>query len=198
MANPRDSSSILAQLAARRSSYAFDREQPVAEGDQRALLEAARLAPSWKNREPWRLIVCDRFARPEAWQQLFTTLARAEQPWAYSVPLFVAVAVDFEGVEPEQRFRAAFDAGGAALQICLEAGARGLATQTTSAFDEARLRSCLGLPEQVSCVALVCVGHRADLGTLGRDVYRREIAPRARAALATRCFQGYWGKPFGS
>jgi nitroreductase len=181
-------------LAARSTTHAFDRERAVSPAHQRALLEAARWAPSWKSREPWRFVVCDRFTHPEEWQTSFESLARPERPWAYNVPLFVIAAVDFTEVEPELRPRASFDVGGAALQLCLEATARDLATHVTSAFDVARLRSGLGLPEYVTAVAIICVGHRADLGTLGRDVYLREVTPRRRAPLASRCFEARWGK----
>lgn len=195
MTSPADSPPFHALLAARATTHAFDRERPVSPEDERSLLEAARWAPSWKNREPWRFVACDRFTHPEAWQTVFDSLARPERPWAYNVPLFLLVAVDFTEVEPELRQRALFDAGGAALQLCLEATARALATHVTSAFDVARLRTGLALPDYVTAVAVVCVGHRADLGTLGRDVYLREVTPRRRAPLATRCFEARWGNP---
>jgi nitroreductase len=164
--------------------------------DQLALLEAARWAPSWRNSQPCRLIVCDRFERPEAWQLLFGALATRERPWAYNAALLILVAADLAGVEPALRARALFDSGAAALQLCLEATARSLATHTTSAFDEARLRSPLGIPEHAAVIAIVCVGQRADPGTLGRDVYRREVAPRTRATLGSRCFDALWGRAF--
>jgi nitroreductase len=164
--------------------------------DRLALLEAARWAPSWMNRQPWRMIVCDRFERPEPWQGLFDALAARERPWAYNAALFILIAGDLEGIEPERRARALFDCGAAALQLCLEATARNLATRTTSDFDEARLRSSVGMPEHAASLAIVCVGQRADLGTLGRDVYRRETAPRARSTLSSRCFDSHWGRPF--
>jgi nitroreductase len=182
-----------ALLAARFTTHAFDRERPLSAEDELSLLEAARWAPSWKSREPWRFVACNRFTHPEAWQTVFDSLARPERPWAYNVALYLLVAVDFAEVEPELHARALFDAGGAALQLCLEATARDLATNVTSGFDAARLRAGLGLPEDVSPVAVVCVGHRADLGTLGRDVYRREVTPRTRAPLGSRCFEARWG-----
>lgn len=182
-----------ALLAARRTTHAFDRERPLSSEDELALLEAARWAPSWQNRQPWRFVTCNRFTHPEAWQTVFDSLARPERPWAYSVALFLLVAVDFTEVEPACHARALFDAGAAALQLCLEATARDLATHVTSGFDAERLRTGLGLPEHVTAVTVVCVGHRADLGTLGRDVHRREVTPRTRAPLASRCFEARWG-----
>lgn len=183
-------------LARRFSTHAFAREGRVSLADRCALLEAARWAPSWTNREPWRLIACDRFEHPEPWQRLFEALAARERPWAYNAALLILVAADLEGLEPKEQARALFDTGAAALQLCLEATARNLATHTTSGFDEARLRSQMGIPEHAAGIAIVCVGQRADLGTLGRDVYRREIAPRTRSARGSRCFDAHWGRPF--
>jgi nitroreductase len=194
---PANASVPIHELLARRcSTHAFDREGRVSMADQLALLEAARWAPSWTNREPCRLIVCDRFERPEAWQRLLDALDARERPWAYNAALLILVAADLTGIEPELRARALFDTGAASLQLCLEASARNLGTHTTSGFDEARLRSPMGIPEHAAGIAIVCVGQRADLGTLGRDVYRREVAPRTRSTLSSHCFDAHWGRPF--
>lgn len=187
--------SIHELLARRCSTHAFDREGRVSTADQLALVEAARWAPSWTNREPCRLIVCDRFERPGPWQRLLDALDARERPWAYNAALFIVVAADLAGIEPALRGRALFDTGAAALQLCLEATARNLGTHTTSGFDEARLRSSMGIPEHAAGIAIVCVGQPADLGTLGRDLYRREVAPRTRSPLSSHCFDAHWGRP---
>lgn len=185
-------------LAGHFTTHAFDPERPVELADRMAILEAARWAPSWGNREPWRFVICDRFERPEAWREIFGTLAARERPWVYNVALLIAVVAELEAITAEMRARALFDTGAAALQLTLEATARGLATHTTSGFDHARLRAVLGIPEHAICVALLCVGQPADAGTLGRDVYRREIASRTRSAPSSRCFDAHWGRPLAA
>lgn len=181
-------------LARRFTTHAFDPERPIESEDRIALLEAARWAPSRNNLEPWRFVLSDRFAHPKAWQRVFEALNRGERPWAYGATLSILVAAELAQVDPAHQPRALFDCGGAALQLCLEATARRLVTHVTGAFDETRLRAALTIPEPVLCVALVLVGHPADLGTLGRDVYRREIAPRERAPFGSRCFEAQWGQ----
>ena len=185
---------IDALLARRFTTHAFAAEEPVPAAVRLALLEAARWAPSHENLEPWRFVVCDRFGQPDAWQKAFDALSRSERPWAYNASLMILCAADLENVAPALQPRALFDTGGAALQLCLEATARDLATHITSGFDESRLRAGFGIPEQAALVALVCVGTPADLGTLGRDVQRRELTPRARSPLGSRCFEARWGR----
>ena len=39
------------------------------------------------------------------------------------------------------------------------------------------------------------VGQRADIGTLGRDLYRRGITARRREPIGSRFFDGQWERP---
>jgi hypothetical protein len=45
---------------------------------------------------------------------------------------------------------------------------------------------------------VISIGHRADAGTLGRDLYRREVAPRHREPMGLRFFDGEWDAPLGT
>jgi len=183
-------------LAARCSSHAFDPELPVARDDQLALFEAARWAPSFQNQQPWRFVVCDRFADPAAWQKAFELVPSRARPWAHNAALILLVCAELAGLDGREAgplSRAVYDTGAAALQLCLEATARNLAINATHAIDEPRLRSAFAIPESCACLAMLCIGHRADAGTLGRDVYLREMAARRREPLAERFFGGSFG-----
>lgn len=181
-------------LALHRETHAFDGERQIEPADRSAVLEAARRAPSWNDRQPWRFLVCDRFERPAAWQSALMSLRHSERIWAHQAALLIVVCADLEdGGSPGPR--ALYDTGAAALQLCLEATARNLATHATARFDDARLRDAFGIPTRYACVAVIAVGHRADLGTLGRDLYLRELAVRRRTPDPGRIFDGEWDRP---
>ncbi len=166
--------------------------------DLMAVLEAGRWAPSWKDHEPWRFVLCDRFEHADAWQRAFDCLAPGDRPWAYGAAALVVTCADTRSLDGSFNRRALYDTGGAALQLCLEATARNLATHSTSDFDSARLRAAFDIPARFECAAVIAVGHRADTGTLGRDLYRREIAAVRREPIGSRFFDGQWERPVSS
>ena len=160
-----------------------------------AVLEAARWAPSWKDQEPWRFVVCDRFESAVAWQKAFDCLLRADRAWAYNAAVLIATCADTRAFDGSFNRRALYDTGAAALQLCLEATARNLATHAVSDFDEARLRATFDIPDRCDCAAVIAIGHRADVGTLGRDLYRREVAASHHEPTGHRFFEGEWDQP---
>jgi nitroreductase len=140
-------------------------------------------------------LFCERFEQPGAWQREFKSLLHPERVWAHNAVLLIVACADLEDVHGSPNRRALYDTGAAALQLCLEATARGLATHTTTAFDESRLRNAFGIPTRCECVSVIAMGHPADLGTLGRDLYLRELAVRRRAPAPGRFFDGEWERP---
>lgn len=191
---PSTASSIHDLLAQHGRSYAFDCEARLNPDVLAALLDAARWTPALSTAPAWRLIVCDRFAEPETWGAVLGALARPERPWAYNAPVFIVAAAVSEASDVAALNRAIFDCGAAVLQLCLEATARDLASHPTARFDSAALSTALCLPNDATALAVVCVGHRADLGSLGRDVYLRQLTPRQPAPEAKVCYEGVWGR----
>ena len=111
------------------------------------ILEAARLAPSACNRQPWRFIVID---RPD------DTAGREAVTAAYGLPA--------EGwTRPfDEHSHIDVDLAIAVEHLCLSATEHGLATCWVCNFDPAVLRGKLGLDDKLTPVAILPVGYPAS------------------------------------
>lgn len=183
-------------IAQRWSGRAYDGSQSVSAEQTIALLEAARWAPSCYGDQPWRFIVWDSNKDKAAWQKAFDTLVEFNQGWVKNAPLLFLIAADtkFNHNGKPNRW-AAYDTGAAAENICLQATALGLMAHQMAGFDADKLRAAFEIPEQIEIIAMIAVGHPADLDTLDAETREREAAPRTRRELGELFFDGAWGKP---
>ncbi len=153
---------VFEAIRRRRSIRRFLSDRDVDEKDLIMLLEAATLAPSAGNAQPWRFIVV---RTPE----LKAALARAAlgQGFVAEAPVVIVVCVDLA------RARAAYgergeslyciqDTAAAVQNINLAAVSLGLGTCWVGAFDEAEVMMALDLPASLRPVALIPLGYPAE------------------------------------
>lgn len=183
-------------LAARWSPRAFDVTKGVSREQVLALVEAARWAPSCFGDEPWRVIVWDRMRDAASWQKAFDCLTESNQAWVKNTPLLIAVGADsqFRHNGKDNRW-AQYDSGAAALSLCLQAVALGLAAHQMGGFDAQKLRGAFGIPEHITLMSMIAIGHQAAPDVLTGEVREREIAPRKRRPLGEVFFEGGWDIP---
>lgn len=147
-----------ADLVAARYSCRDYADTPVGRDDILYCLEAARMAPSACNRQPWEFLV---LAGP---QECAPAVAAYHRAWAATAPV-VIVAL---GRHDEAWHRASdgkdhtdVDVAIAVEHLCLAATATGLATCWICNFDADALASALGLPTGVEPVAMITLGYPA-------------------------------------
>lgn len=136
------------------------------------VLEAARLAPSACNRQPWYFLVvkeakgCDAIA------------ACYDRSWIRTAPCHIIVCCDHEQSwkRGDGKDHADIDAAIATEHICLAAAEQGLGTCWVCNFDAVRLRELFNLPDSVEPVAIVPIGYPAEA-----DLFDK--APKKRKAL---------------
>ncbi|HEY63892.1 MAG TPA: nitroreductase family protein [Caldilineae bacterium] len=142
-------------IFARRSIREFTSE-PVSDEDVQALLEAAMAAPSARNEKPWHFIVV---RDPETIAQLAKT-HRFASPVGRA-PLCIAVCGD-----PSESEYWVQDTSAATENILLAAAALGLGTVWIGVHPkperEAHVRQVLGIPEGITPLNLIAVGHPAE------------------------------------
>ena len=148
-------------LRTRRSIRKYTAE-PVAPEDVRVMLEAAMLAPSASNRQPWHFVVVDDRA----------TLDRiaAEHPYAKmaaDAPLAIVVCGDLDA-EKTKGFWVQ-DCSAATENLLLAAHAQGLGAVWTGIYPNAAradaVRSILGLPSYIVPLNVIPVGYPASENT---------------------------------
>ncbi|MBN2379367.1 nitroreductase family protein [candidate division WOR-3 bacterium] len=122
------------------------------------VLEAARLAPSANNRQPWKFIVVKDSARRKA-------LAKAakEQQFVAEAPVVIAAIA----LEPDRIMTCGVSAAAVDLSIAtdhmqLSAVEQGLGSCWIGAFYQEDIKQILGVPSQYKVIALLTLGYPAD------------------------------------
>ncbi|MEO0068345.1 MAG: nitroreductase family protein [candidate division WOR-3 bacterium] len=154
----------------RRLSVRAYKPDPVPEEVLRRILEAARLAPSAKNYQPWRFIV----VTDEKIRQELVPACRGQSFIAQAPVVICACAIENEAWKGMGGYWSAaeVDVTIALEHIILAATAEGLGTCWIGAFIEAEVKRVLQIPEGVKPVALTPLGYPAQ-----------EPKPRPRKAL---------------
>jgi nitroreductase len=141
-------------VRARRSVRAF-RPDPVDEADIERILEAARLAPSANNRQEWRFVV----VRDALTRQMLSIAAEGQAFVAEAPVVVAACAVESSHVMRSGHPAYAIDLAIAIEHMALASASLGLGSCWIGAFNEARVREILGIPESVRVVELLALGH---------------------------------------
>ncbi|MDR1870830.1 MAG: nitroreductase family protein [Deltaproteobacteria bacterium] len=145
-------------------------------------IEAARLAPSGCNAQPWKFVVVD---NPEiALKVAETTQQLGVNEYLAKASAFIVVLEEHAVLMPkiakmiDSQYFAKGDLGGAALSICLEAESLGLATCMAGLYDRPKLCELLDLPKDQRFFLVIAVGYAAK---------EKEPRPKLRKSLDEIC-----------
>lgn len=142
------------------------------------LLDAARLAPSARNRQEWRFVV----VRDPVTRTKLAAAAKS-QTFVAEAPVVLACCA-----ETDEHLMACgqpcypIDVAIAMDHLALCATAEGLGTCWIGAFDEAQVKAILGIPAGVRVVELMPLGYPKDPAP----------APKKRLPLDAVIRQGRW------
>ncbi len=147
-----------ADLGRQRYSVRAYKPNPVEEIKLQQVLEAARLAPTAANRQPFRLIVIRTAGREEDLKRLYS------REWFSQAPLVIGICAQPQGawVRRDGKNYADVDATIAMAHLILAATDLGLGTCWVAAFDPVAARELLQLPEGVEPIAFTPLGYAAD------------------------------------
>ncbi|MFQ6053595.1 MAG: nitroreductase family protein [Candidatus Bathyarchaeia archaeon] len=143
------------ELVRKRRSIRRYKSDPVPQWKLEYILEAARLAPSWGNRQCWRFIV----VADEERRRAVTT-----REWQAEAPLVIVGCAypSLSGSRFGQQYYM-LDMGIAMEHMVLAAAEKGLGTCWIGGqFDEEAVKRVLGIPEDVRVVALTPLGYPAE------------------------------------
>lgn len=140
-------------VSSRQSDRAFDSERPVEKEKIERILEAARLAPSACNAQPWHFIVVD---EPELKNKVAdATSARVlgMNHFTKQAPVHILLVEEKVNLSSgigglvKQKDYAQMDLGIAAAHIALAAHAEGLGSCILGWFNEPKMRELLNIPK---------------------------------------------------
>lgn len=158
-------------------------ERPVEQEKIEQVLDAARLAPSWKNMQCWRFLVLEEQSRREALLAAFPDDNPGKKAIAQA-PVVVVVCADpaESGVENGIEYYIA-DTAIAFEHLCLAAQALGLGTCWMGWYNEGMIKVALGIPEQIRIVGITPLGYPDQ-----------EPKPRPRKELTEIAYFNGWGE----
>lgn len=121
------------------------------------LANAAGLAPSCFNNQPWRFVFVVDY---EIRKQVFSSLDEGNR-WAHDASMIVAVYSEAEDdcIIDERRYYL-FDTGMAAAFLILRATDLGMVAHPIAGYDPGEVKKTLNIPEQAALITLVMVGRR--------------------------------------
>jgi nitroreductase len=170
------------QVIENRRSIRKYKDTPVERGKIDCVLDAARLAPSWKNMQCWRFLVLTGMEKREALLAAFPDDNPGKRAIA-SAPVVIVVCADpaQSGVENGIDYFVA-DTAIAFEHLCLAAHALGLGSCWMGLYDEAVIREALGIPAGVRVVGITPLGYPDQ-----------EPKPRPRKELGEIAYFNEWG-----
>jgi nitroreductase len=171
---------LVPQIAKRRAFRALS-EAPIPMEILGRLAEAAHLAPSCANNQPWRLVIA---AGAEALAGVKASLTTGNY-WAKKASAIAAFTtrLDWDARLDHGRDYAFFDLGMAAMNFQLQAIEEGLIAHPIAGFDPAAAKLALGIPEDVVLMTLVILGYPGDASHLNEKHLAGETAARSRKPL---------------
>lgn len=179
------------ELAKARRSIRKYKAEPIDGKVLNRILDAARVAPSGNNAQPWRFIVVSDGAMKK---KLFDVAGK--QPWILDAPVAIAVIADMAAkIKPEIRpgpisvddpklspvlIKAVRDATIAADHMVMAATDEGLGSCWIALFEQEDIRPVLGVPEHCYVIAIITLGYAAEAPQPSRRLPLEEIVFEGR------------------
>ena len=154
---------FLELVKARQSDRAYDKNRPVEPEKLERILEAARLAPSACNAQPWKFVVV---TDPE----LSIKVGKASaglgmNKFAKDAPVHILIVEEsmnvtsLLGSKIKDKYFPLVDIGIAASHICLAAEAEGLGSCILGWFDEREIKNLVGIPQRKRLLLDITIGY---------------------------------------
>lgn len=153
----------------------------ISKADLRRIFEAARLAPSGRNHQPWQFYIVRKGSK--AYPELTKNIPERNIIWAKTAPVIVVACYDPS--EPTDGINkwAQYDLGQAVSAMVIQAQEDGIYARQMGSFDAAGVAATFKLPK--TCLPLVLIA----LGKIGREddyaeadplIVEKELQPWAR------------------
>jgi nitroreductase len=156
------------------------------------VLDAARMAPSAHNMQPWRFIIV------RGKKNIETVVTRAfeeaNQIVREAPVLIIVCANPGDDMTQDGKGYYLFDTGLAVENMLLAATELGLATHPMIEVDEGELKRVLNIPDEVRFVVATPLAYPA--GGSYEEAARERLGQRSRKSREEVVYSNVWGKPF--
>ena len=153
-------------LCLRRQSCRDFADKPVEHEKLVRCIEAARLAPSGCNSQPWGFVVAESAEKVKEVGEACHFMGSNE--YMKGAKAFIAVLEEYAQLMPMMRslvnsqYFAKHDLGAAAMTLCYAAEDQGLGSCVVGLFDRARVGKALDIPKDKQFACLIAIGYPAN------------------------------------
>jgi len=161
----------LVDLMRKRASIRDYSEKPIENDKLNKILEAAQLAPSACNFQPWYFIVV---SEKEGLNNIYDCYSR---DWVKTSPMFIIVCGNSEASwkrPADGKDHVDIDAGIAIEHICLAAVEENIGTCIICHFDVKLCKESFGIPEQIEPLAIISIGYPSDPNIFEKTLKKRK------------------------
>jgi nitroreductase len=171
---------LLVNLILKRwSPYAFS-SAPVEEIKLKTLFEAAGMAPSCNNEQPW-LFVYTTQNNKEVFNYFLDFLFESNRIWAKNAfALAISLArMKFSFSGKPNRF-AFYDTGMAVSNLLLQAASMEIYVHQMGGFSVEKVKEYLNVPDYIEPVAMMAIGYMGDRSSISTELQNRDANRRLR------------------
>ncbi len=184
-------SEVLQLLETRRSRRALS-EKKLPQDVVDRLMQAATLAPSCSNNQPWRYVLAQ---GDKALEKVHGSLMGGNY-WAKRAPLVVLVVtnpeLDCQNSDGNREY-ALFDTGMSVFGMLVQAEKEGLYAHPMAGFKAEEMAASFGIEEPYKLVTVIAVGYPAsDMSMLNEKHTESETSERSRKPMNEVVFYDDW------
>jgi nitroreductase len=148
---------LLPEIFNRQSIRSFT-SRPVEDDQIKRILEAGRIAPSAKNRQPWRFVVITE----ESLRNRITEAAFNQEHVGQAPVIIALCSTNIDYRMPNGQYSYPIDITFAASFMVLQAEHEGLGSCVITTFDEIEVKEMLTVPYSMKAVMLLLIGHPSE------------------------------------
>jgi nitroreductase len=171
---------ILDAIESRRAKRMLS-DKKIEETALKRVMQAAHLAPSCFNNQPWRFMLA---SEGESLEVLRSALTKGNI-WALTAPTLIAVGTRYEEdcQLPEQRDYALFDTGLAVGNLLTQATAEGLIAHPMAGFDPKKVKEAFHLDDDFVLITVIALAYPGEASELNEAQKKLEHGERVRVEL---------------
>ncbi len=171
------------QLISDRKSIRAFSEKEISDDDLLTLIEAARLAPSSMNEQPWRFIAVKK-DNEDSFQRMLECLNESNRNWAkHAAALILTVANKNHTAINKPNSYAWHDVGLAVGNLSLQAMSMNIFLHHMGGFNREGARKAFDIPENFEPVSIIALGYKGNPDTLPLPLRERELVASTRLPL---------------
>jgi nitroreductase len=176
---PKTNLPVISNIKKRFSPRVFSGEE-INQADVKTMFEAARLAPSGRNIQPWFFYYAKK--NTSEYEKLLGCIPERNQ-WVNSAPIIViACYIPNEKLDVANKW-ALYDLGAAVMSLVLQATELGYCCRQIGSFDSDKTKIDLAIPNPLlpyTIVAIGKIGSEKDYQNASPEVVAKDLAPNPR------------------